>query len=104
MVATDIFGRGVDIDKVDFVVNYDLPENSDGYLHRVPGTAYFRLVELDVLGRKGLLFPLLLRKKKKNSWRKSKNALKSNCLNCLPLSTPLSSVLLAQLFNFLESA
>lgn len=35
MVATDIFGRGVDIDKVDFVINYDLPEESDGYLHRV---------------------------------------------------------------------
>ncbi len=35
LVATDIFGRGVDIDKVDFVVNYDLPEDSDGYMHRV---------------------------------------------------------------------
>lgn len=35
MVSTDIFGRGVDIDKVDFVVNYDLPLTSDAYLHRV---------------------------------------------------------------------
>ncbi len=38
MVATDIFSRGVDIDKIDFVVNYDLPEDTDTYLHRVRRT------------------------------------------------------------------
>ena len=35
MVSTDVFGRGVDIDKIDFVINYDLPKDSDGYMHRV---------------------------------------------------------------------
>lgn len=35
MVSTELFGRGVDIDKIDFVINYDLPRDSDGYMHRV---------------------------------------------------------------------
>jgi len=35
MVATDIFGRGIDIERVNVVINYDMPENSDSYLHRV---------------------------------------------------------------------
>jgi ATP-dependent RNA helicase UAP56/SUB2 len=35
MVATNIFGRGIDIERVNVVVNYDMPENSDTYLHRV---------------------------------------------------------------------
>jgi ATP-dependent RNA helicase UAP56/SUB2 len=35
MVATDLFGRGIDIEKVNVVVNYDMPTESDSYLHRV---------------------------------------------------------------------
>ena len=35
MVATDLFGRGIDIEKVNVVVNYDMPADSDSYLHRV---------------------------------------------------------------------
>jgi len=35
MVATDIFGRGIDIERVNIVVNYDMPDSSDSYLHRV---------------------------------------------------------------------
>jgi len=35
MVATNIFGRGIDIERVNVVVNYDMSENSDTYLHRV---------------------------------------------------------------------
>jgi len=35
MVATDIFGRGIDIERVNVVVNYDMPDSSDTYLHRV---------------------------------------------------------------------
>merc|ERR1712182_136836 len=34
-VATDLFGRGIDIDRVNIVINYDLPDDSDSYLHRV---------------------------------------------------------------------
>lgn len=35
MVATNIFGRGIDIERVNVVINYDMPENADTYLHRV---------------------------------------------------------------------
>mmetsp|Transcript_17821 Transcript_17821/g.43625 ORF Transcript_17821/g.43625 Transcript_17821/m.43625 type:complete len:225 (+) Transcript_17821:848-1522(+) len=35
LVSTDIFGRGVDFEKVNIVINYDMPENDDQYLHRV---------------------------------------------------------------------
>ena len=35
MVATDIFARGIDIERVNIVINYDIPDNSDSYLHRV---------------------------------------------------------------------
>ncbi|KAM0684001.1 Suppressor of the cold-sensitive snRNP biogenesis mutant brr1-1 [Mitosporidium daphniae] len=35
MVATDIFGRGIDIERVNIVFNYDMPDGVDAYLHRV---------------------------------------------------------------------
>merc|ERR1712046_243908 len=35
LVATDLFGRGIDIERVNIVINYDMPEDSDSYLHRV---------------------------------------------------------------------
>jgi len=35
MVTTDVFGRGIDIAKVNIVFNFDMPDNSDSYLHRV---------------------------------------------------------------------
>jgi len=35
MVATNIFGRGIDIERVNIVINYDMPEDDDTYLHRV---------------------------------------------------------------------
>lgn len=35
MVATDVFGRGIDIERVNIVINYDMPDCADTYLHRV---------------------------------------------------------------------
>merc|ERR1719238_1759964 len=35
MVSTDLFGRGIDIERVNIVINYDMPDESDTYLHRV---------------------------------------------------------------------
>lgn len=54
MVATDIFGRGVDIDKVDFVINYDMPEDTDTYMHRVGRAGRF--------GTKGLAVSFIAKK------------------------------------------
>jgi len=35
LVTTDLFGRGMDIERVNIVINYDFPDDSDQYLHRV---------------------------------------------------------------------
>ncbi|KAF2071625.1 hypothetical protein CYY_007051 [Polysphondylium violaceum] len=35
MVATNIFGRGIDVERVNVVINYDMAESADTYLHRV---------------------------------------------------------------------
>ncbi|CAE8603585.1 unnamed protein product, partial [Polarella glacialis] len=41
LVCTDLMSRGIDIDKVDVVVNLDLPEEKETYLHRSGRTARF---------------------------------------------------------------
>jgi len=41
LVATDLFGRGMDIERVNIAINYDMPENSDTYLHRVARAGRF---------------------------------------------------------------
>ncbi|PQA59584.1 DEAD/DEAH box helicase [Siphonobacter curvatus] len=38
LIATDVSARGIDIANVDYVVNYDLPEQAENYVHRVGRT------------------------------------------------------------------
>ena len=38
LIATDVSARGIDIPNVDYVVNYDLPEHPENYVHRVGRT------------------------------------------------------------------
>ncbi len=38
LIATDVSARGIDIPHVDYVVNYDLPDHVDNYVHRVGRT------------------------------------------------------------------
>lgn len=35
LVATDVAARGLDIEKLDYVINYDMPLNITGYIHRI---------------------------------------------------------------------
>ena len=38
LIATDISARGIDIPNVEYVINYDMPETSEHYVHRVGRT------------------------------------------------------------------
>jgi len=46
LIATDIFGRGIDVQQVSLVINFDLPTNKELYIHRIGRSGRF--------GRKGL--------------------------------------------------
>ena len=38
LVATDVAARGIDVDDVDAVINYDIPHDVEGYVHRIGRT------------------------------------------------------------------
>jgi ATP-dependent RNA helicase RhlE len=38
MVATDIAARGIDVDRISHVINYDIPDTADAYIHRIGRT------------------------------------------------------------------
>jgi len=46
LITTDIFARGIDIQQVSLVINYDLPNNRELYIHRIGRSGRF--------GRKGV--------------------------------------------------
>ena len=48
LVATDVVGRGIDVTSVSHIVNYDIPEFCDDYVHRVGRTGR--------MGREGIAF------------------------------------------------
>ncbi len=39
LVATDILSRGIDIEDIDLVINYDVPHDGEDYVHRIGRTA-----------------------------------------------------------------
>jgi ATP-dependent RNA helicase RhlE len=39
LVATDILSRGIDVDHIDLVLNYDVPHDGEDYVHRIGRTA-----------------------------------------------------------------
>jgi superfamily II DNA/RNA helicase len=39
LVATDILSRGIDIDQIELVINYDVPHDGEDYVHRIGRTA-----------------------------------------------------------------
>jgi ATP-dependent RNA helicase DeaD len=52
LVATDVVGRGIDISTISHIINYDVPEDSDDYVHRVGRTGR--------MGRDGVAFTFIV--------------------------------------------
>lgn len=48
LVATDVVGRGIDVSSISHIINYDIPQASDDYVHRVGRTGR--------MGREGIAF------------------------------------------------
>ena len=48
LVATDVVGRGIDVSSISHIINYDLPDDCDDYVHRVGRTGR--------MGRSGIAF------------------------------------------------
>jgi translation initiation factor 4A len=51
LLTTDLLARGIDIQQVSLVINYDLPSNKDNYVHRIGRSGRF--------GRKGVAINLI---------------------------------------------
>ncbi|MGV3484297.1 MAG: DEAD/DEAH box helicase [Planctomycetaceae bacterium] len=52
LVATDVVGRGIDVSTVSHIVNYDVPQDCDDYVHRVGRTGR--------MGRDGIAFTFIV--------------------------------------------
>merc|ERR1719254_209337 len=46
LISTDLLARGIDVQQVSLVINYDLPQSMENYLHRIGRSGRF--------GRKGV--------------------------------------------------
>ena len=46
LITTDLLARGIDVQQVSLVINYDLPRNLENYIHRIGRSGRF--------GRKGV--------------------------------------------------
>ena len=41
LITTDLLARGIDVQQVSLVINYDLPTNRENYIHRCAGNKYY---------------------------------------------------------------
>ena len=48
LMATDVMGRGIDVSGISHIINYDIPQSCDDYVHRVGRTGR--------MGREGIAF------------------------------------------------
>ncbi|CAM3702202.1 DEAD/DEAH box helicase [Erysipelothrix urinaevulpis] len=77
MVATDVAARGIDVDSMDLVVNYDLPQELEYYVHRIGRTGR--------AGREGKAISLI-KPNEKNSLRQIERKVQTK-IEQLPLPT-----------------
>lgn len=53
LVATDVVGRGIDVSSISHIINYDIPQSSDDYVHRVGRTGR--------MGKEGVAYTFVTR-------------------------------------------
>lgn len=88
LVATDVAARGLDISNLDFVINYDVPQNYDAYVHRIGRTAR--------AGNRGFAFTLVSKEDNSNF----KNVSKGNItIKKLPSDKELDEILIKQVLD-----
>ena len=51
LISTDVWARGIDVQQVSLVINYDLPTDKENYIHRIGRSGRF--------GRKGTAINLI---------------------------------------------
>ena len=54
LITTDLLARGIDVQQLSLVINYDIPNNRENYIHRIGRTGRF--------GRKGLALNFITEK------------------------------------------
>lgn len=93
LVASDVAARGLDIDNVDVVFNYDLPQDEEYYVHRVGRTGR--------ANKEGLSISLVTR----NEVRMLKNIIGYTKAEILPLDIPsLNSVIKSRINRIITTA
>ena len=52
LITTDVWARGLDVSQVSLVINYDLPNNRELYIHRIGRSGRY--------GRKGVVISIVM--------------------------------------------
>lgn len=83
LIATDVAARGIDVDDVDAVFNFDIPQNSEYYIHRIGRTGR--------AGKKGKAFTLTSGRKQMYEMMDIQREIKSK-IPLQPVPTPQSII------------
>ena len=78
LIATDVAARGIDVNDIDYVINYDLPQNSEIYVHRIGRTGR--------AGKHGTAITLISGRRQVFALRDIARAVKSD-IQALPIPT-----------------
>ncbi|MFV0381399.1 MAG: DEAD/DEAH box helicase [Breznakia sp.] len=96
LVASDVAARGIDVNNIDIVINYDLPQDNEVYVHRIGRTGR--------AGNKGISISLIQGKKQEHQLRQLMRFTKANIKEMkVPNKTDLGAVDKDHLLNKIET-
>lgn len=97
LIASDVAARGIDINNIDLVVNFDIPQDQEYYIHRVGRTGR--------AGKKGIAVTLVSGKKQKMDMQNLIRYTKTNITkHMLPTSTQMMQKNLESYINKVKEA